>query len=121
MHLGATVKPAPPSRAGREMYPGVHQAGREISSDDAGDVVGVEDAAPDRTVRRLVAPRQPGAAGPQRSRDRRPNQPRGDAPPPSSSDPQSDPNRRRRRRGRGRGRGPRPGGPPSPGGGPGPT
>src|SRR5439155_621554 len=39
-------------------------------------------------------------------------------PPPSSSGPQSDPNRRRRRRGRGRGRGPRPGGP-SPGGGPG--
>src|SRR5439155_219573 len=54
----------------------------------------------------------------ERGRDRRPNPPRGDAPPPpSSSDPQSDPNRRRRRRGRGRGRGPRPGGP-SPGGGP---
>jgi hypothetical protein len=58
MDLGATVNRAPPSRAGREMYPGVHQAGREISSDDDGDVVGVEDAARDRTVRRLAAPRQ---------------------------------------------------------------
>jgi hypothetical protein len=58
MHLGATVNPAPPSRAGREMDPGVHQAGREISSDDDGDAVGVEDAARDRTVRRPVAPRQ---------------------------------------------------------------
>jgi hypothetical protein len=58
MHLGATANPDPPSRAGREMYPGVHQAGREISSDDDGGAVGVEDAARDRTVRRLVAPRR---------------------------------------------------------------
>src|SRR5438552_626951 len=70
-----------------------------------------------RPDRPRIWPEEP--RGPQRGRDRRPNPPRGDVPPPpSSSGPESDPNRRRRRRGRGRGRGPRPGGP-SPGGGPG--
>jgi hypothetical protein len=58
MQLGATANPDPRSRAGREMYPGAHQAPREISSDDDGGVVAVEDAAPGRTARLPVAARR---------------------------------------------------------------